>query len=184
MNNWASATIATTNSNVLNALDQLYAAQDQDVCYVEENNRFYRWVAASTEAADGVRVVELLGTPPGNPGRWIVEGPPGPGKLPDNFANRLSQNAGALLFGQVFTATTVGGSPSEVVTLFQGLSYSQSLFDATNSVAMVHTTLGSPVVSVRPHITPMTLQALLVNTSGANLPAGQTVYGAIMRVMP
>lgn len=184
MNNWAAATRLTSESNPLNALDQLYTATDQDVAYVEENNRFYRWHAASLVAADGNSVIELLGTPVGTAGRWIVEGPPGPGKLPPSFANRLSQNGGAILFGQVFTANTVGGAPSEVLTLFNGATYTVSLFDQTNAVGIVHTALGDPLVTIKPQLSDMVLQAVLLDTSGSNLPAGQAVYGAVMRVMP
>lgn len=184
MNNWAAATRLTSTSNPLNALDQLYTAADQDVAYVEENNRFYRWHASSLATADGNSVIELFGTPVGTAGRWIIEGPPGPGKLPPSFANRLSQNAGAVLFGQVFTATTVGGAPSEVVTLFTGGSYTEEVFDIDNAVGMVHTALGNPNVTIKPQLATMVLQAVLLDTTGGNIPAGQAVYGAVMRVMP
>lgn len=68
-----------------NALDTFSRQLDQDIAFVQETNRFYRWFATSNAAANGEAVVLPAGANPAGTGRWIRQGPPGVLRNPPKF---------------------------------------------------------------------------------------------------
>lgn len=89
MANYLRTNVLSSDSEFCVALDGIEGQQDEDVCYVQETNRYYRWFAASTTAANGTTVIILDGQNPATPGRWFAQGPPGPVELIPSFPARI-----------------------------------------------------------------------------------------------
>lgn len=177
--NFAVAAVTSENANGQNSLEQIYTQADADVAYVQENNRFYRWFAASTTAPNGTTVVIPRFTPLATAGRWFVQGPPGPGQLPAGFANLLC-NAGFAQIIAEFSGTLTGGTPTELFN-FTEPAYTDVLWDATNALALVAVATSNPAIQARGNIPASNnIEACVIDTSGANLPA-VVVRGWVLR---
>lgn len=131
MANYLRTNVLTSGSEICVALDGIEGQQNEDVCYVQETNRYYRWFAASTTAANGITVVIPDGQDPGVAGRWFVQGPPGQANLIPEFPARIPPcTAGSVDTCAEQDFTIVGADGTAVLDLSAAL-----------------TALGSPVSS-------------------------------------
>lgn len=78
MTDFLKYTILSADSDICNSLEGLLGYADQDTCLVQRPNRWYRFFAANTTAPNGTTVVVPSDITPPAPGRWFLQGPPGP----------------------------------------------------------------------------------------------------------
>lgn len=177
------ATVFSATSNGANSLEEIFGPADGDICYVQENNRFYRWVAASTATPAGNLVVKKAQFNVSEAGRWLVEGPPGPGKIPPGFANAL-QTGLSLQLVQRFQAVTTGGAPTEVVDFAADIpALSGTLWSIADSILIATMESSNPAVMIRGNVPSANgAEALIVDTAAVNIPAGLPVRGWLYRL--
>ena len=179
---FAIATVFTADSNGANSLEQIYGAVDNDICYVLENNRFYRWIAASTATPSGKQVVKKREFDDAVAGRWIVEGPPGPGKIPPGFAMSLQTGLSLQLVARLAGVTT-GGAPTELVSFT--LPTLDGTLWTTSTTYLIANLDGNvnPAIQLRGVVSGANLAAAaIVDTSATNLDPGLPVSGWLYRL--
>jgi len=109
-------TVTDADSNSCNSLEGIDAYSDQDVCYLQTTNRFYRFFAASTTAPDGVTVIAPSNVTPPAPGRWFVQGPPGSADIVPGFPAALACPPGV---SAVYADLTIPAAGAETQVVFQ-----------------------------------------------------------------
>lgn len=180
---FAIATVFSASSNGANSLEEIYGPSNDDVCYVLENNRFYRWVAASTATPSGTQVVKKREYSNAVAGRWIVQGPPGPGQIPAGFANALNPNLSSQIVATL-TGATVGGSASELVAMNPSApTLVGELWDDGNALFIVQVQTGNPNIFATGWVSAANAaSAKVVDASATPLPAALALRGFLIRL--
>lgn len=140
--------LTTDESDAANSLEGLNSYADLDVALVQLPNRYFRFFATSTEAPNGTSIIAPANITPPNPGRWILQG--GPGPVGKTFFRRVATNGEALegfdffINSRADLVRAVGEPVAGVFTLQDG-SYAQGADITLNAGERIEVPVGVEV---------------------------------------
>lgn len=166
MSSFLRYSLTSSGSNADSSLEGIKGYSDLDVALVQQPNRWYRFFAADTSAPNGTTVIAPADILPANPGRWILQGPPGPGgpnpRVPVRIGSTEPEAFDYVIssYGDLYEAT--GGPVADVFRLSGSYAITTSIdlgtegisFDTNSRVVGMTpgdgftTSFGSPLVTI------------------------------------